>query len=183
MLTLTLSGNELWDETTESFIQVKPTTLTLEHSLIALSKWEFKWEKPFLDPETKITYTEQLDYFRCMTITPKVDPIVYLAMSVNDVNVIDNYIQKKATATWFSKRKNNKKPIKPVIWTSELIYYQMIQCGIPFECEKWHLNRLLTLIRICQEKSNPEKVSKKDAMAYNKALNKARRAKHARHTH
>ena len=40
---------------------------------------------------------------------------------------------------------------------SELIYWYMSQLGIPFECDKWNLNRLLTLIRLAAAKQNNQK--------------------------
>lgn len=180
MLHITIPEGESWDEKNEVFITTKPVTLKMEHSLLSLSKWEFKYEKPFLDPRTKITYREQLDYFKCMTISPNVDDTIYLSMPRSTVDEITDYINKKATATWINSRKNGKAPSR-TIWTSELIYFQMIQCGIPFECEKWHLNRLIMLIRVCQEETNKQKMSTSEIRARNKKLNAARKARH--HTH
>lgn len=178
-------GKELFNEETGKFISVKDTTLVLEHSLISVSKWEAKWKKPFLVENALDTNEKIIDYFRCMTISPaNVDPTVYLCLSAANVQDIMDYINDPMTATWFGedKNKNNKqfkgvkKPKKEII-TSEVIYWQMITLQIPIEFQKWHLNRLTTLIRVCNAKNNPEKMSKKDILAQNAAINKARKAK------
>ena len=132
---------EMWDEVNEEFIYVEEQTLRLEHSLVSLSKWESKWCKPFLTKENK-TIEETIDYIRCMTITQNVDPKVYNCITNEQINQVNQYIEAPMTATWFSKDKNTKTSREQI--TSELIYYWMISLGIPFECQKWHLNRLLT---------------------------------------
>ena len=180
MLTLSIKGGEAWDEQSQTFIQAKSTIITLEHSLISISKWEEIWHKPFLDPSYEKTNEEWLDYFKCMTITPNVDPAVYKFLSVDDVKKISDYINDDATATTFSKVNNPNAPINTRSTnhkiTSELIYYWMISYEIPFECQKWRLNRLLTLIHICEVKSssNP-KMNKRDILKNNAALNASRR--------
>lgn len=180
-----VAGKELFNEETKKFIPVKDTTLVLEHSLISVSKWEAKWKKPFLVENALDTNEKIIDYFKCMTISPaNVDPMVYLCLSAENVQEIMDYINDPMTATWFGedKNKNNKqfkgakKPKKEII-TSEVIYWQMIALQIPIEFQKWHLNRLTTLIRVCNAKNNPEKMSKKDILAQNAAINKARKAK------
>ena len=174
MLQITIPANELWDESKEEFIQVKETTLELEHSLVSLSKWESKWCKPFLTKNNK-SDEEMLDYIRCMTITPKVKPEIYYALTRDNITQINDYINAPMTATWFSDDKQ-KRGSREII-TSEIIYYWMIALNIPFECKKWHLNRLLTLIKVCNIKNdpNPKKMSKKSIMSRNAALNAARR--------
>lgn len=175
MLTLSLKGGELFNEDTDEFIQVKPTTLQLEHSLISISKWEAKWEKPFLSDKKK-TREEVVDYIRCMTITPNVDPNVYLCLQSDAIDKINKYISAKMTATWFNERETP--PGRREVVTSELIYYWMIAFNIPPEYQKWHLNRLMTLIRICSIKAQkPTKRSKRDILQSNAALNAERRAK------
>lgn len=175
MLTLSLKGGELFNEDTDEFIQVKPTTLQLEHSLISISKWEAKWEKPFLS-DKRMTREEVVDYIRCMTITPNVDPNVYLCLQPDAIDKINKYISAKMTATWFNERETP--PGRREVVTSELIYYWMIAFNIPPEYQKWHLNRLLTLIRICSIKAKtPKKRSKRDILQSNAALNAERRAK------
>lgn len=159
MLPVYVPAAEFFDERTEEFIEVKACTLQLEHSLISISKWEAKWRKPFLGTDEK-TEEETLDYIRCMTITQNVDPMVYKAMPNSEIQRIKEYINAPMTATWF---KDDKRPPSRKVITSELVYYWMIAQNIPFECEKWHFNRLMTLIRICGEKSAPQKkMSKSD---------------------
>lgn len=173
MLRITIPAIELWDENKEEFINTKEQTLQLEHSLVSLSKWESKWNKPFLSKDTK-TEEEELDYIKCMTITQNVDPNVYKFIPLNVREEIKEYINAPMTATWFSEDKNTKSSSEQI--TSELIYYWMIAQNIPFECEKWHLNRLITLIKICNIKSQPpKKMGKKAIMSRNAALNAARR--------
>ncbi len=164
---------EKWDEANEEFIPAKTLTLQLEHSLVSLSKWESKWRKPFLS-NTSITSEESLDYIRCMTITKNVDPAIYLNLTKENVDAVIEYVNAPMTATTFSNRQNEKTN-KEVV-TSELIYYWMVAYNIPFECQKWHLNRLLTLVRICGIKNAPpKKQSKGEIMRNNAALNAARR--------
>ena len=173
MLRITIPAIELWDENKEEFINTKEQTLQLEHSLVSLSKWESKWNKPFLSKDTK-TEEEELDYIKCMTITQNVDPNVYKFIPLNIREEIKEYINAPMTATWFSEDKNTKSNSEQI--TSELIYYWMVAQNIPFECEKWHLNRLITLIKICNIKSQPpKKMGKKAIMSRNAALNAARR--------
>ena len=159
MLQVNIPAAEYFDERTEEFIEVSAHTLQLEHSLISISKWEAKWCKPFLAREEK-TEEETLDYIRCMTITQNVDPMVYRALPNSELQRIKDYINAPMTATWF--KQDNQPPSRRVI-TSELVYYWMVAQNIPFECEKWHFNRLMTLIRICGEKNQPpKKMSKHD---------------------
>ena len=157
MFKLVVSPKSYWNEETEEFVTIKGAKLLLEHSLLSISKWEATWKKPFLDDNDK-TRAQLLDYVRCMTITANVDPNVYVGISDKELSKVTRYIRDSQTATWFREDPNTpKKSSKKV--TSELIYYWMVQHGIPFSCEKWHLNRLLTLIRICnanQELDNIE---------------------------
>ena len=148
--------------------------MSLEHSLVSISKWESKWEKPFLSKDKKTT-AETVDYIRCMTLTQNVDPNVYLGIDDNIVEQVSKYIEAPMTATWFNEDKNKKGGSGKVI-TSEVIYYWMVALNIPPEYQKWHLNRLLTLIRVCNAENNPKKkMSKKDIFAQNRKLNAARR--------
>ena len=173
MLPITIPATELYDEYNQIFINVKEQTLHLEHSLVSLSKWESKWHKPFL-VKTKKTFEETIDYVRCMTITQNVNSEVYKCLTNENIQSINEYIEDPMTATWFSKDRKTKSNGEQI--TSELIYYWMISLNIPFECQKWHLNRLLTLIQVCDEKNKPpKKMSKKEIMSRNAALNAARR--------
>lgn len=177
MLLLTIPGYEWFDEKTNQFGSTKTATLLLEHSLLSVSKWEARWEKPFLGREQK-SIDECIDYIRCMTLTENVDPLVYKGLTDANFELVNAYMEAKMTATWFREEKGLK-PNRDVI-TSEVIYYWMISLGIPFECEKWHLNRLLTLIRVCNAKNAPKKKNRggRSAMLEQRAaLNRARREK------
>lgn len=183
MLKIHIPEREAFDDSTQEFISIPSTDLTLEHSLVSLSKWESKWHKPYLTDDKK-TQEEAIDYIRCMTLTQNVKPEIYNYLTPDIIDQIVEYINDPMTATWFNSKNRHAKKTGPrarEILTSEVIYYYMIQCQIPFECQKWHLNRLLTLIRVCSEKNNPEKMSKKDIYSQQRALNAARRAK--LHTH
>lgn len=172
MLQITIPATEQWDEINQEFLSSKETTLRLEHSLVSLSKWESKWCKPFLDKKDK-TYEETIDYVKCMTLTPNVDPTIYYTLTEENIKQINEYISAPMTATYIN---DNKRGGSREIVTSELIYYWMITLNIPFECEKWHLNRLLTLVKVCNIKNQPpKKMSKKSIMSRNAALNAARR--------
>lgn len=180
MLKINIIGGEMFDEATEKFITIKPTTITLEHSLIAISKWESKYHKPFLEEEEK-TPEEIRYYIECMTITPNVDPNIYKTMPSWQVEEIMDYIKDPMTATWFGDDgKKSGRGVKKEVVTSELIYYWMISLQIPAEYEKWHINRLLTLIQVCNVKNAPndtKKMSKNEIARNYDAINAARRAK------
>lgn len=174
MLQITVPGTELYDEVHNEFITIKEQTLTLEHSLVSLSKWESKWHKPFLSKDG-LTTEQTIDYIRCMTITQNVPPITYKLITNDNIKEVENYINDPMTATWFSEDKKGKGANREIV-TAELIYYWMIALQIPIKCEKWHLNRLLTLVRVCNVKNAPpKKMGKKAIMNRNAALNAARR--------
>lgn len=176
MLWITIPEQQLWNEKEEQFFIIPEKTIKLEHSLVSLAKWESKWKKPFLDDKKDKTKEELIDYIRCMTLTQNVDPIVYYGLTEDNLVAIKSYIDDPMTATWFSEEKNKKFERK--IITAEIIYYWMVAAQIPFECEKWHLNRLITLIRVCGEKNKPaKKMSSRDILSRNAKLNAARRAK------
>lgn len=173
MLQITIPAVELFDENTNEFISTKEQTLQLEHSLVSLHKWESKWCKPFLSKQDK-SPEELLDYVKCMTVTQNVNPDVYMFLTDDNLRQINSYIEAPMTATTFSDNGNSKKNREIV--TAELIYCWMITLNIPFECKKWHLNSLLTLIKVCTIKNQPpKKTSKKDLLSRNAALNAARR--------
>lgn len=176
MLQITIPETELFDEARQEFIYVeKPVTLTLEHSLVSISKWESKWKKPYIGDEEK-TVEEVIDYIRCMTITQNVDPTVYYALTEENYREIEEYIQDPHTATTIKEAGRPTKNGEGV--TSELVYYWMCAYQIPFEAQKWHFNRLMTLIRIAGIKNNPDKkMSRKDAFIQQRELNAMRRAK------
>ena len=173
MLQITIPAGEQWDEINQVFINTKEQTLQLEHSLVSLSKWESKWCKAFLTKNEK-TDEETIDYIKCMTTTQNVDPNVYNCLTKENIEQVKKYIEAPMTATYFSEEHSGKSSREQV--TSELIYYWMIALNIPMECQKWHLNRLLTLIRVCNIKNQPpKKMSKRAIMSRNAALNAARR--------
>lgn len=167
--------DEEWDEKNETFVyheSGKEQILQLEHSLISLSKWESKWHKPFFSSSK--TDEELLDYIKCMTLTSNVKPDVYDHLSPDNIRAINEYIKDPMTATTFSK--SNSRGTSREIITSELIYCWMIQLGIPFECQKWHIERLITLIRVCEIKNAPpKKHSVNEIRSRNAALNAMRR--------
>ena len=175
MLKITIPAMEYYDEINNEFIEFKEQVLQLEHSLVSISKWEAKWHKPFLDGKDK-TPEQIIDYVRCMTITQNVNLEVYTRLTEGNLKDINDYIENSMTATTFSDI--NQTPNREII-TSEIIYYWMVAFNIPFECQKWHLNRLLTLIKVCNVKNNPpKKMSRNEILQRNKALNEARRKKY-----
>lgn len=181
MLTIIIPRVRLWDSKEEVFVSSKEQTLSLEHSLVSISKWEAKWRKPFLSDDKK-TNEQTLDYIKCMTLTQNVDDVVYNALTKKNLEDVSNYIDNKMSATWFSEpKKSSDAGGKKEIITSEVIYYWMVSFNIPFECQKWHLNRLLTLIKVCNAKNKAANggkkggVNKKEIMANNTELNKIRR--------
>lgn len=173
MLQIEIPYQEFYNEVTGEFDSVNQCTLNLEHSLISLSKWESKWKKPFMT-ENGYTRAEIVDYARCMTLNQKVDPKVYTALKIADIKKIEEYIRDPHTATTIYDYRPNKGRSNDII-TSEIIYYQMITLGIPFECEKWHLNRLLTLIRVCAIKGTDTQMSMSDIYSQNKQIRAASR--------
>ena len=175
MLQITIPDIELWDERIGEFVCLNGATIELEHSLVSLSKWESKWQKPFFSKEDK-TDVETIDYIRCMTLSENVSPELYKYLSADHFRQVNEYIGNPMTATTFSNTKNSS---SREIITAELIYYWMIALQIPFECQYWHLNRLLTLVQVCNIKNEPpKKMSKRDVMSRNAALNAARRKQH-----
>ena len=172
MLTITITSAEQYDEARNEFVASVEKVLQLEHSLLSLSKWESKWGKVFLSKEPK-TYEESIDYIRCMTITPNVDPKLYTFISEENMEAVRVYIESPMTATVFPKETGGT---SHEIVTSEIIYYWMIALNIPFDCQKWHLNRLTTLINVCNIKNKkPKKMGKKELASRNTDLNASRK--------
>lgn len=175
MLQITIPSFEYYDERNGMIVSVKGQDLQLEHSLVSISKWESKWKKAFLSNEQK-TRAETIDYVRCMTLTQNVKPNVYQGLTAENIKQVNDYIADPTTATTF---KNNGRRATNSVITSEIIYYWMISLEIPMECQRWHLNRLLTLVRVCDEKSQPgKKMSKRDVMGQYRSLNAARRSRY-----
>lgn len=176
MLRITIPSDEFWDERKQEFVYVEGGSILLEHSLAAMAKWEARWKKPYLTTEAK-SHAEKIDYIRCMTINKdQISSRIYDVLTQSDLNKIDMYINDPMTATTFSEKGRRKTSREQI--TSELIYYWMVALQIPFECQYWHLNRLLTLVRICNVKNQPaKKQSAKTTLMQNAALNAARKKK------
>lgn len=174
MLRITVPINdEQWDEMNQVFIEPKEQTLELEHSLVSLKKWEARWHKVFISKKPK-TLEETIDYIKCMTLTPNVDPEVYNHLTNENIKEINEYIDDSMTAISFPKDNKGQNSREPI--TAEIIYYWMISLGIPFECREWHVNELISLIRVCEIKNKPPKnMSKGEIMRRNSAMNAARR--------
>lgn len=175
MLKIIVPGEEGFDETTNKFLKLsKDVELKLEHSLVSLSKWESKWKKPFIGRDDRTT-EETIDYIKCMTITQNVDDSVYDRLSVKNIKQVIDYINDPMTATTITSSDRQQEETKVI--TSERIYCWMFSLGIPMECQKWHLNRLIMLIRVCSIEMNPNKktMSKNEIYSQNKRLNELRR--------
>lgn len=183
MLSITIPPFSFFDERTEEFIEFdKPTHLQLEHSLLSISKWESKWHKPFIGNSLTPPKTneELIDYIRCMTLTQKIDPQVYLGINNDVLQKVTAYIEDSMTATTFSDEHNKK--FNSEIITAEIIYYWMVALKIPFECQKWHLNKLIALIKVVSLKQQPpKKIPKGEYAKKRRGLNAARKKKY--HTH
>lgn len=178
MLEIIIEAKEFYNQQQNRFVTTQPCTLTLEHSLISLAKWESKWHIPYLSVPNEKTAEQELDYIRCMVIGSVPNEDILKALSFDNVLMIKEYIDNPMTATVFSKNQNQKKMKREVI-TAEVIYSRMFENNIPIECQKWHLSRLLTLIRVCDLNSSPkQKMTKKETSAYYAEQNAARRAKY-----
>lgn len=175
MLDLTIPKIEFYDERKNEFVEIGPYNLLMEHSLVSISKWESKWHKTFIGSNDDLSNEELKDYLRCMTITQNVNPIVYEYFPEESIRKVNDYIADPMTGTTFYDFVPEKTKNKKV--SSEDIYSQMILLGIPFECQKWHLNRLLTLIKVCNIDRSDKKMSKAETMRAYRKLNAERRKK------
>lgn len=175
MLRLVIPSAEMFDDEKQEFINLPSVEVVLEHSLVSLSKWESKWEKPFLTSSEKTT-EETLSYVECMIVSPENSLEVIFRFTEEHFSIINDYINGNNTATSFRNDEESKRSTEIV--TSELIYYWMISLNIPFECQYWHINRLITLIKVCNLKNSPPKKRTPREIATSRAkLNAERRAK------
>ena len=175
-ISITIPDRELFDQVNSRFITIKGRTLTFEHSLLSITKWESKWHKPYLS-KTEKTQEESIDYLRCMCLDKDIDPKIFMAIDGVSMKKIVSYIEDPMTATTI-KDNNNRKSHE--IITNELVYYWMTELNIPFEpCQKWHFNRLMTLIQVASiKKAPPKKMGKREAAHERALLNAQRRAKY-----
>jgi len=173
MLTIIIEEEEVFNEETNTFETHDGVTLDLEHSLISLSKWESIYQKPFLS-STEKSVEELFGYLQAMVITPGVDPDVLYRCSTADITRIQEYIDSTQSATTFGTMPGRRGPQEVI--TSELIYYWMVAYTIPFECQYWHLNRLFSLVRICNIKNSPdEEMPRQEIAQRNREINEARK--------
>lgn len=182
MLEIVVKANEVWDEEKQEFHTLqRDVTMKLEHSLLSISKWESKYHRGFLKDGPK-TVEEQLDYIRDMCTNPGFSDEVWYLISPENLEEINRYISDPMTATVINSvddKHSRRWGTQNSTLTTEVIYYLMIQYGIPFECQKWHINRLLMLLRVCEIKESPgRKMSPREIMMQNRALNEARKAKY-----
>lgn len=174
MLVIIVHGEEQFDESSGEFVNGDFVKLELEHSLVSLSKWESLHEKPFLGQGEKTT-EEVLSYVKMMILGEEPPPEIFSRINNDNFAAINTYINEKMTATWFTEPKSTQGSHEVV--TAELIYYWMIAFNIPFECQHWHLNKLLTLIKVCNIKNAPkDKMNRSEMVAQRRLLNDQRRA-------
>lgn len=173
MLRIKIVMAEGFDDNSGEFVETDAQVLDLEHSLVSLSKWESKYEIPFLSTESK-SEEQVLDYIRMMNSGDDLPENVFSKFTFKDFDKINTYINARMSATWFNDKQHAG---GREIVTAELIYYWMIALGIPFECQTWHLNRLLTLVKVCNLKNQPKKkMTRAEAAQRNADLNAQRKA-------
>ena len=175
MLKITIPEQELFDNANQKFVTIDAVTFQIEHSLISLSKWESEWHVAFLDKKRKKTPAEIIDYIRCMTVTQNVKPETYLFITDAILKDVLDYVDNPMSATKVSEHNLGSPSTEPV--TSEMLYAQMIMYGVPVEFEKWHLNRLMTLLKVLKKMNTPtKKMSKSEIFSRNRELNAWRKA-------
>lgn len=176
MLTLTILGQEYFDTDKQEFVYPESVVLELEHSLVSLSKWEQIWEKPFLAPGEKTT-EEVYSYIKCMCLNDDVTDEQLKFLSAENMTQINEHLDAKMTATTFHEIPGQPNSRGREQVTNELIYYWMVSFKIPFETQYWHLNRLITLIKVLNAKNQPaKKMGRREQMSQQRQLNAQRRA-------
>jgi len=176
MLELKIEEEEFWNDELQKFYTIPEKTFHFEHSLATISKWEMKWHIPYLENDNK-TEEQSLDYIRCMCFE-EIDDLYLTIIAAKYLPDIKAYMEDPMTATWFSDKNKMPSCNRNNITTNELIYHMMTANNIPFECENWHFNRLMTLIRVCAEQNGEKKpMSKREILEHNKYLNAMRRKK------
>lgn len=174
MYSFTIPKREFWDEENQVFVYTDEYKISIEHSLASVAEWEAKYKKPFLNTER--TLSETVDYIRMMSVTTGIPDTAYAYITPDNIRDIEEYMNDSHTATWFAKEDGTSQNREVI--TAEIIYYWMIAQQVPMECQHWHLQRLITLIRVCSEKNKPQKkMSRHDLIQRNRALNEARRKK------
>jgi len=173
MLTIVIEAMDLFDEESNTFSRSEEIVMEMEHSLLSLSKWESKYQKPFLTKDEK-SKKEIFDYLKAMVVTPGVDLDALYTLPNEKLIQIQEYIDSKESATTFGELPDHRGPNEVI--TSELIYFWMFSFQIPIQCETWHLNRLFSLIRIFGIKnSKPKKMSAQEVAMRNREINEQRR--------
>lgn len=180
-LKITMPKEEVYFEDINEFRNFEEMTFVFVHSLVSISKWEAKHHKAFFGKQEK-TVEEMVDYISCMVVSPEEYDPLQLKRLINcrqNFTKLTEYINDPMTATMFrSDNEDKRHGGTSDVPTSELMYYWMIANSIPVEFENWHINRLMTLIKVCSLKNSPQKKrSSRDIMSSNKALNEARKAK------
>jgi len=174
MLKLIIPQEESFDEATNRFVVTKATILEFEHSLASLSKWESTFERPFLSNDKKSS-EEVIAYVEMMLLTPDVSVETLESLTQVHYDKINQYISSKQTATTINEVRKGGRGGEVI--TAEIIYYWMVSMGIPFECQYWHLNRLLMLIKVINRKNEPSrKLGRNEAARKQRELNEQRRA-------
>jgi hypothetical protein len=169
--------DEYWDNEKQEFIYPEKGSLLLEHSLLSISKWEAIWHKPYMGSENK-TNEEFYSYIKCMSLKGEPDDKILNSLTRDNLEDILTYIENPMTATTVKEDASSVCGTPKNFVTSELLYAYMVNYNIPVEFENWHINRLLTLIRLCSSKQEkPKKMSQAEIMRENARINAMRRSK------
>lgn len=176
MFTIKIPPLEIFDDELEEFRQFGADEITFEHSLYTIARYEEATHKPYYD--TRSDEDNLFSYMPYMAIKPPKDPSAFFRIPQDELAKLKSWMEDSHTATWFSKDDDNS-PEREIV-TAELIYYWMTEYRIPFECERWHINRLMTLIQVCaRKKSPPKQKSQAEIIREHRALNQKRRAERA----